>query len=131
MIRRPPSSTLFPYPTLFRSTRLGRGGVLGRRAQVGDEEAGSGAERRQGTERVRKPALLPELGEEPACRPRAEHGAEHAESGIHRVVEPGTKVAREDLRLLSGPLEDAPLAARRGGAGAGFVRAGPPSPPAA
>src|SRR5689334_23828699 len=25
MIRRPPSSTLFPYTTLFRSRRLGRG----------------------------------------------------------------------------------------------------------
>src|SRR5258708_30715470 len=25
MIRRPPRSTLFPYTTLFRSTRLGRG----------------------------------------------------------------------------------------------------------
>src|SRR5207247_11468464 len=49
---------------LGEETRLGRGGVLGRRAQVGDEEAGSGAERRQGTERVRKPALLPEPGEE-------------------------------------------------------------------
>src|SRR3712207_8895440 len=26
MIRRPPRSTLFPYTTLFRSKRLGRGG---------------------------------------------------------------------------------------------------------
>src|SRR2546430_11785163 len=26
MIRRPPRSTLFPYTTLFRSTRSGRGG---------------------------------------------------------------------------------------------------------
>src|ERR1043166_6557144 len=26
MIRRPPRSTLFPYTTLFRSVRLGRGG---------------------------------------------------------------------------------------------------------
>src|SRR3712207_8029856 len=27
MIRRPPRSTLFPYTTLFRSVRLGEGGV--------------------------------------------------------------------------------------------------------
>src|SRR3712207_8917122 len=28
MIRRPPRSTLFPYTTLFRSARIGRGGAL-------------------------------------------------------------------------------------------------------
>src|SRR5256885_13315919 len=31
MIRRPPRSTLFPYTTLFRSTRLGRGVISLRR----------------------------------------------------------------------------------------------------
>src|SRR5436190_15530511 len=30
MIRRPPRSTLFPYTTLFRSCRRGRGGGSGR-----------------------------------------------------------------------------------------------------
>src|SRR2546422_6073200 len=30
MIRRPPRSTLFPYTTLFRSRRPGRGGWTGR-----------------------------------------------------------------------------------------------------
>src|SRR5688572_32575312 len=30
MLRRPPRSTLFPYTTLFRSHRGGRGGVLRR-----------------------------------------------------------------------------------------------------
>src|SRR5260370_5213207 len=30
MIRRPPRSTLFPYTTLFRSHRRGRGGGAGR-----------------------------------------------------------------------------------------------------
>src|SRR5687767_15474912 len=31
MIRRPPRSTLFPYTTLFRSSRRGRGGEWDRR----------------------------------------------------------------------------------------------------
>src|SRR5256884_2403275 len=30
MIRRPPRSTLFPYTTLFRSCRMGRGILMGR-----------------------------------------------------------------------------------------------------
>src|SRR5437016_8570003 len=40
MIRRPPRSTLFPYPTLFRSVRTGRAALIhysqrrGRRAQA-------------------------------------------------------------------------------------------------
>src|SRR3712207_7389347 len=34
MIRRPPRPTLFPYTTLFRSRRRGRGGVRGQRRAV-------------------------------------------------------------------------------------------------
>src|SRR2546425_9764609 len=34
MIRRPPRSTLFPYTTLFRSTRRPRGGDLDRRVEA-------------------------------------------------------------------------------------------------
>src|SRR3712207_7127678 len=48
MIRRPPRSTLFPYTTLFRSTRVGavpiRGDTLGRDAgdRLGRAEEGLG-----------------------------------------------------------------------------------------
>src|SRR5207247_2287161 len=93
---------------LGEETRLGRGGVLGRRAEVRDEEAGSGPERYQDPERIREPALFPELDEESARHPAAEHGAQHADGGIRRVAEPGPEVADEDLRLLGRPLENAP-----------------------
>src|SRR5207248_8619880 len=48
MPRRPPSSTLFPYTTLFRSQRVGvrvipEGAGIGRREFVG--EAGAGTDR--------------------------------------------------------------------------------------
>src|SRR5687768_17883872 len=42
MIRRPPRSTLFPYTTLFRSHRRGRGGAA-RRAAPSSARAGRGA----------------------------------------------------------------------------------------
>src|SRR5688572_31120986 len=48
MIRRPPRSTLFPYTTLFRSHRTGRGGETSR---TGRGYAGGGLE---------KPAVPPE-----------------------------------------------------------------------
>src|SRR5437773_2722993 len=102
---------------LGEETRLGRGGVLGRRAEVRDEEAGSGPERYQDPERIGEPALLPELDEESARHPAAEHGAQHADGGIRRIAEPGPEVAHEDLRLLGRPLENAPCADRRGGRG--------------
>src|SRR4051812_49791546 len=35
MIRRPPRSTLFPYTTLFRSGRVGRGAAAGERTGEG------------------------------------------------------------------------------------------------
>src|SRR5256885_16405219 len=39
MIRRPPRSTLFPYTTLFRSTRVGRAGLEGGRLLVTPSKA--------------------------------------------------------------------------------------------
>src|SRR3712207_6862079 len=46
MIRRPPRSTLFPYPTLFRSVERGAVSAGGRGhlgLQVGDARVGDGA----------------------------------------------------------------------------------------
>src|SRR5438477_7870549 len=45
MMRRPPSSTLFPYTTLFRSPALGRGGGRGGRRR-GAGARGGGWRRR-------------------------------------------------------------------------------------
>src|SRR5439155_16685193 len=44
IIRRPPSSTLFPYTTLFRSPLLGAGAHLHRQHRKGDTAPGGGAE---------------------------------------------------------------------------------------
>src|SRR3712207_8370353 len=57
MIRRPPRSTLFPYTTLFRSHREGRGG--------GDDE---------GRQRGCNPALVGE--------PEGDQGLQRAERGL-------------------------------------------------
>src|SRR2546426_2553784 len=62
MIRRPPRSTLFPYTTLFRSHRRGRGDHDGR-AGVGSAEIGAGPDPGAGphpAERVSRPELRSE-----------------------------------------------------------------------
>src|SRR5258708_39774653 len=49
MIRRPPRSTLFPYTTLFRSLRRGRGETAARgREAEGEARGGAGQEEDRG-----------------------------------------------------------------------------------
>src|SRR3712207_7134609 len=76
MIRRPPRSTLFPYTTLFRSSRatftLGRmGGVAGRALAAGDVLAVREDAPDYG---VPAPAVIPVLGN--AWRRSEEHTSE-------------------------------------------------------
>src|SRR3712207_8738307 len=57
MIRRPPRSTLFPYTTLFRSSRQGRGVVL----RIADDGIGlRNAEPASGIQGMQERALLVE-----------------------------------------------------------------------
>src|SRR3712207_8623225 len=51
MIRRPPRSTLFPYTTLFRSTRIARPATGRRHARLAGEPPGLIARSARGDER--------------------------------------------------------------------------------
>src|SRR3712207_8210867 len=51
MIRRPPRSTLFPYTTLFRSTRRGHAPVGGGLRSLGIPRHGTGAGRARRSDR--------------------------------------------------------------------------------
>src|SRR3712207_8107088 len=66
MIRRPPRSTLFPYPTLFRSPRRGRG-----------EAARARADAQQVARGLRDAELLPRLPAHAIGRRRAGPEPEH------------------------------------------------------
>src|SRR5690349_23052634 len=76
MLRRPPTSTLFPYTTLFRSVDLRRAGALGRplrplrsRGRFGRDEPQARPARRGGSNRER-------LREPLAARRSEEHTSE-------------------------------------------------------
>src|SRR2546428_9595421 len=71
MIRRPPRSTLFPYPTLFRSPGLDRAAAVGREGQrvggsgVGDLDDPIGGAAHELKERAGL-AAVDEAGDPPA-----------------------------------------------------------------
>src|SRR3712207_7019111 len=69
MKRRPPRSTLFPYTTLFRSVRRGRGAMLPRGEEAHEQHAGAGRDRIAA--QVRPPARGERIGvEQPRWRRR-------------------------------------------------------------
>src|SRR2546422_3072080 len=88
MIRRPPRSTLFPYPTLSRSPRPdpaalppARGGRGGARGLRPDGPGGAGAGERA---RARRPAQ-PGVGRARPPRPRSEEHTSELQSRLHLV----------------------------------------------
>src|SRR5687768_18224493 len=77
MIRRPPSSTLFPYTTLFRSDDHRHRPCVAREVREGLGQAARGlllverqhrGPRRQGVERTREGSRRPDLGDVAADR---------------------------------------------------------------
>src|SRR5256885_12765933 len=88
MIRRPPRSTLFPYTTLFRSTRA----AIQRFLATGDPLAGSPDPDRseEHTSELQSPCNL-------VCRLLLEKKKHHAKAGhvlpsvpVERLLQPGT-----------------------------------------
>src|SRR4051794_41612638 len=79
MIRRPPRSTLFPYTTLFRSSRA----AGGRRGAPGPE---SNRDRRRADRRGCRLLLETSgLGNLPACGLRSEEHTSELQSPVHLV----------------------------------------------
>src|SRR2546427_12758591 len=85
MIRRPPRSTLFPYTTLFRSPRRGRGAGAGARRAA---RAVSG-ERRRGR-RERRVARAPHT--HGGCGRFADASAPAPSIGVHPVSQPESAI---------------------------------------
>src|SRR5258708_33304596 len=97
MIRRPPRSTLFPYTTLFRSLRRGRGetAARGREAEgearggagQGEDRGEGGRERGEGLmgQKVRPTGVRP--GVNKTRRPPRGAGKDQAEQ-LHHDVRP-------------------------------------------
>src|SRR2546429_2014842 len=65
MIRRPPRSTLFPYTTLFRSARAGRGAV----AEIGSQREARPATEYRRVQIGREHEERPAVGDAEAHRP--------------------------------------------------------------
>src|SRR5258708_30020127 len=81
MIRRPPRSTLFPYTTLFRSSRNGYAdGTHGQRR--GPRSRGSGAERRAASWSGDAPSFLRQT---PGFEGRSEEHTSELQSPDHLV----------------------------------------------
>src|SRR3712207_8981460 len=70
MIRRPPRSTLFPYTTLFRSSRPRSGLYWGRAVQPSEREVGR---------------MLENTIEKVACQPRSEEHTSELQSRQYLV----------------------------------------------
>src|SRR3712207_7815049 len=77
MIRRPPRSTLFPYPTLFRSVRA----AIQRVQELGGDEAAEGQRPRLGRHAVAQHA--PAAGEQPARRDHPAFGRDRKSTRLN------------------------------------------------
>src|SRR5258708_15621564 len=86
MIRRPPRPTLFPYPTLFRSS-LTAAGVLGFEAgdRLLDLVDQLVADRRLGEDIVGRDADLARVDQLGPCDPRSEEHTSELQSPDHLV----------------------------------------------
>src|SRR3712207_8504024 len=74
MIRRPPTSTLFPYTTLFRSPGRGRTGRRGGRRRAGELRRGDEVARRErpaGMQQLERAAVQP--GDRKSTRLNSSH----------------------------------------------------------